>query len=281
MAAGADGGARVRLEARGRRAQARAADLAQRFGLTFDPRSPSRHGSEACAPFVLEVPDDTQAPLALTPPARSGLPALRVDFMRRSLRRRAHCRRVRSELLVRAARLGGGIEAVDATGGLGTDAWLLAAAGARVTVCEREPVIAALLADALGRAERDEEARWIAARIRLHAGAAQDVLQPGGVAEVVYLDPMYPPRRKSALGAGALRTLAALCASSREGAGLLEHALRGARERVVLKRPLKSPLPAAPVRPHRVLRGRSTRFDVWYVRDLPAHWSARAGGAPA
>ena len=41
---------------------------------------------------------------------------------------------------------------LDATGGLGEDAWLLAAWGCTVVICERHPVVAALLADALRRA---------------------------------------------------------------------------------------------------------------------------------
>ena len=57
------------------------------------------------------------------------------------------------EMLVKAARVKG-VEvprAVDATAGLGEDSLLLAAAGFTVTLCEADPVIAALLEDALAR----------------------------------------------------------------------------------------------------------------------------------
>ena len=70
---------------------------------------------------------------------------LRGDFMRLLPRLRSD--RVRSELLVKAARIKG-VEApvvVDATAGLGEDSLLLAAAGFHVDLYERDAVIAALL----------------------------------------------------------------------------------------------------------------------------------------
>lgn len=73
---------------------------------------------------------------------------LRGDFAHMMSRLRAD--RLGRELLVRAARVHGidAPVAVDATAGLGEDSLLLAAAGFSVTLIERDPVIAALLADA-------------------------------------------------------------------------------------------------------------------------------------
>lgn len=66
------------------------------------------------------------------------------------------------ELVVRAARIRGAagpLTAVDATAGMGEDSLLLAAAGFSVTLFERDPVICALLADALARAASDQIGR--------------------------------------------------------------------------------------------------------------------------
>ena len=113
--------------------------------------------------------------------------------------------RLSHELLVRAARVKGVDQprAIDATAGFGEDALLLAAAGFHVQLFEHDPVIAALLADGLARAAADPQLSPIVARMRLTSGdsvqalaarASMDVAKP----DVVYLDPMFPARQKSA-----------------------------------------------------------------------------------
>lgn len=190
---------------------------------------------------------------------------LSVDFEVGSTGFRAQ--RARSERLVRACAARPGSVIIDATGGLGTDAWLLASAGAEVHVLERHPVLAALLADGLRRA-RARQADT-AGRLHLYHDDSRTRLprwpQP---VSAIYLDPMYPPRRKRALGDGRLRLLAALFAEQgrEQGddvAGLLRAALAAASERVVLKRSRRESLPIGLPEPHYCLDGRSTRFDVW------------------
>ncbi|MBQ1841262.1 MAG: class I SAM-dependent methyltransferase, partial [Atopobiaceae bacterium] len=124
---------------------------------------------------------------------------LRGDFARLLPRLRQD--RLHRELLVRAARVRGvdAPTAVDATAGLGEDALLLAAAGFTVTLCERDPVIAALLADTLLRARDDERLSKVAARMRLVEGDARETLASLDEApDVVFLDPMFPERRRRA-----------------------------------------------------------------------------------
>jgi 16S rRNA (guanine1516-N2)-methyltransferase len=152
---------------------------------------------------------------------------------------------------------------VDGTGGLGTDAWLLAAAGATVVLVEQHPVLRALIADGLERArtgapEVVERLTMVGGDVREHLTA----LAPDGL----YLDPMYPARRKRALGDGRLRRLAALLeADGLRGdaaAELVAAGLAAGIPRVVLKRPVKERVDA-PRPPSHHLEGRSTRFDVW------------------
>jgi len=90
---------------------------------------------------------------------------------------------------------------VDATAGLGRDAFVLATLGCQVTLIERSPVAAALLYDALERASVDVDTMEIAARMTLvHADAITWLNQQQGEhqPDVVYVDPMFPDTGKSA-----------------------------------------------------------------------------------
>ena len=133
--------------------------------------------------------------LALT----DGTLELRGDFTR--LLPRLRPANLSHELLVRAARVKGVAEpfVVDATAGLGEDSLLLAAAGFRVTLCERDAVIASLLADTLERAQGTPELQDIAQRMKLVTGDATQVLAAlDQRPDVVFLDPMFPQKRKRA-----------------------------------------------------------------------------------
>lgn len=180
-------------------------------------------------------------------------------------RRRQH---VGSELLVKAAggKRASGRSVIDATAGLGADALLLATAGFEVTMIERSPVIAALLMNALSRAadSEDAELRRTVSLMRLHVGDAAEWLDSHR-SDVVCLDPMFPPRRKSAQVRKEMFLLGKLLAAEDQGETLLEPALRAAGNRVVVKRPRLAPCLAG-VKPDWQLSGRSTRFDVYSAR---------------
>ncbi len=156
---------------------------------------------------------------------------------------------------------------LDATAGLGRDAFILATLGCRVTLVERSLLVAALLRDGLARALADGTTRAIAERMQLHGGDAATIMDRVAEHErpdVIYLDPMYPHRSKSALVKKEMRVVRALVGEDVDAPQLLEAALRVARKRVVVKRP--RPAPALPgIAPSHALLGSTTRFDV-YVR---------------
>ena len=82
--------------------------------------------------------------------------------------------------------------------------------------------------------------------------------------DVIYLDPMYPERRKKALGCQQLRTLRSWVGDDPDAAQLLELALRCVRRRVVVKRPrLAESLSGAKADIR--FSGRSIRYDVYLV----------------
>ena len=169
------------------------------------------------------------------------------------------------ELLVKAARVKG-VErprAVDATAGLGEDSLLLAAAGFEVTLCEADPVIAALLEDALARAAAHEVLGPVVARMHLSAG--DSVAHLAALREspdVVYLDPMFPGRTKSAKVKKKFQLIHGLeCQTDpMDEEALLRAALAARPRKVVIKRPVKGPYLAG-AKPSHSIAGKAVRYD--------------------
>ena len=203
-----------------------------------------------------------------------GAMVLRGDFARMLPRLRPD--RLAGELLVRAARVKGADTpaALDATAGLGEDALLLAAAGFLVTLCECDPVVAALLADALERAAADARLAPVVARMRLVEGDSLRVLASlSEPPDVVYLDPMFPERQKSAAVKKKFQLLHRLERPCADEEGLLRAAVAACPRKVVVKRPVKGPFLAG-VKPSHSLAGKAVRYDC----ILPASMGAGRQG---
>lgn len=157
-------------------------------------------------------------------------------------------------------------DVLDATAGLGGDAGTLAAAGRQVTLVERNPVLAAVLEDALRR-WRDGGV-VAAARMRLVVADARAYLAAAR-ADVVFLDPMYPEPVGGgrARKAEAPRLLRLLAGDDGDQAELLSLARRASRHRVVVKRPRHAPsLAGRP--PNGALSGRTVRYDLYAPEEV-------------
>ena len=187
---------------------------------------------------------------------------LRGDFTRMLPRLRQG--RLQQELLVRAARVRG-VEAptaVDCTAGLGEDSLLLAAAGFRVTLFERDRTIAALLADAMARAAAEPQLADAVGRMTLVGGDSISGLAELDFApDVVYLDPMFPARTKSAAVKKKFQLLHHLEQPCEEEEALVSAALAACPRKVVIKRPAKGPQLAG-VKPSYSIAGKAVRYDV-------------------
>lgn len=211
----------------------------------------------------------TRTPEGLT--LTDGTMELRADFARMLPRLKQG--RLQQELLVKAARAKGAEHpwAIDATAGFGEDSLLLAAAGFAVDLYEQDCVIAALLQDALDRAADDPTLADAVARMRLHAGEdsiaglhqAAASIEQGELAapDVVYLDPMFPERTKSAAVKKKFQLLHHLEQPCADEEALVEAALAVHPRKVVIKRPVKGPLLAG-VKPSYQLAGKAVRYDV-------------------
>ena len=141
--------------------------------------------------------------------------------------------------------------------------FLLAALGYQVTAIERHPVLAALLEDALARVEVGSAVgKALGDRLNAIGGEAPLLLVELPPADVIYLDPMFPPKRsKSALARKEMRMVRDLVGEDHDASRLLQVALGCARNRVVVKRPQHAkPLRANPDFAH---AGKLVRYDVY------------------
>jgi 16S rRNA (guanine1516-N2)-methyltransferase len=180
-----------------------------------------------------------------------------------------------NEMLLRAVgfKEGRTMTVLDATGGLGRDAFILASRGCTVQLAERHPVIGALLADGLRRALLHPETREAAAGITLRIADSRQLLaaiaREGQQVEVVYLDPMFPQRSKSAKVKKELQMLQMLADREEDAGELLAAALLAAGSRVVVKRPRSAPSLPGPA-PSHSHSGSTTRFDVYLLNRRAA-----------
>lgn len=171
---------------------------------------------------------------------------------------------LQSELLVKAVKIkgfDGRLEVMDCTAGLGEDSLLLAAAGFYVKLYERDKIIAALLRDSMERAAADLELSSIIARMELHEAdslTAMENLQE--TPDVIYLDPMFPSRQKSALVKKKFQVLHLLEQPCEEGNRFLEAALACKPRKLVIKRPLKGEY-LGDRKPDYSISGKTIRYD--------------------
>lgn len=237
--------------------RAAAGELARSLGL------PVAGDAEDFA-FILRL---TPLHLELLCPGHPSLPgAVRVDFVRGPAGYRR--RHGGGETLIRALghKTSQRTVVMDATGGWGDDALVMAVHGCEVLLVERHPVVAALLRDGLRRAAGHPDTKDIAAAIHLTAGDSLQAMHrfrtSGRAVDVVYLDPMFPVRRKTAKVRKKLQMLQLLVGPEDGGELLLPAALQTAQKRVVVKRPLSAPFLGG-LRPTHSYRGRTIRFDVY------------------
>ena len=193
-----------------------------------------------------------------------------VDFLAPSLNYRIKCGGGNKQLIAKAVGIKSGVRptVLDTTAGLGTDAIMLASLGCSVVMLERSPIIGALLQDGLERFEKIAQVKNI--KMELYILQAQNYLseiihkkikRP----DVIYLDPMYPKRKKAALGKKTMRVLHELVGADDDAAEVLVLALQCANKRAVVKRPNYA-ADLGLIKPDlKFSAGGSCRYDVYFV----------------
>lgn len=197
----------------------------------------------------------------------SGTDKLICDFTGGAVAHRFRFGGGRGQALPKAVGMKGGKTpmVVDATAGLGRDAFLLASLGAEVTLIERSPDMHRLLEEGLARArEAGGDVAEVINRMTLLYGDARDLL-PTLSPEMVLVDPMHPPRKKTTLVKNEMRLIREIVGTDEDSIELMKVALATASRRVVLKLPLRADPMEGICRASHQIAGKSTRYDVFMV----------------
>ncbi|MCF6298989.1 MAG: class I SAM-dependent methyltransferase [Thiomicrorhabdus sp.] len=219
--------------------------------------------------------------LALFPP-ESG--AVFIDFIQGKKAHRRQFGGGKGQPLVRAM---GKIKnrlphIIDATAGMGGDSFVLASLGFEVLMLERSRAVSALLEDALQRGKKsaevdDPNAELLATLNRLQvihansAGFLQNKNDQKPTIEVVYMDPMYPEKKKKAATKKEMKALQILVGPDKDSATLLQAALQTAHYRVVVKRPKGASiitLDNPKLIPSTHISSPNTRYDIYSIKAL-------------
>lgn len=162
---------------------------------------------------------------------------------------------------------------LDATAGLAGDAFVLATLGCPMTLIERSPIIFTLIENAVERASLNEKFSPIISQgFNLINQDAVDYMsnqlegsddQP----DVIYIDPMYPERKKSALVKKDMQILQRLHDEDEKTSELLETALQYAKKRVVVKRPSHAESLSSR-KPNTCIKSKKTRYDIYTIEKM-------------
>lgn len=162
---------------------------------------------------------------------------------------------------------------LDTTAGLAGDAFVLATLGCPVTLIERSPVIFSLIEDAVERASLSDRFQlFLKQGFHIINADANDYIveQLASSAEapdVIYIDPMYPDRKKSALVKKDMQILQRLHGKDDNTSELLDNALKFAKKRVVVKRPIYAETINNKV-PNTCIKSKKTRYDIYTIEKM-------------
>lgn len=164
---------------------------------------------------------------------------------------------LKNELISKALGAGRlGLKVLDLSAGLGIDAVFLAQLGYQVTAIERNPLIYLCL----------QRARQLAPDLNVEFvfADAKTYLQQAAHFDVVYFDPMFPEKTKSALPRQEMVFFKALVGADEDAAELLQQVLKLKNiKRVVVKRPIKAKALAEKVAG--AVDGKLIRYDIYGV----------------
>jgi 16S rRNA (guanine1516-N2)-methyltransferase len=157
---------------------------------------------------------------------------------------------------------------LDATAGMGKDAFVLASLGCKVTLVERQIPVYMMLLDGFRRAQASVDLPWFDERMSLIHDSADQALtlalsgKNAHAYDVVYLDPMFPHREKSAAVKKDMAIFQQFVGTDDDADELLPLAYELAQKRVVVKRPDYAPF-LNEQKPSTQIKTKKNRFDVY------------------
>jgi 16S rRNA (guanine1516-N2)-methyltransferase len=197
---------------------------------------------------------------------------LSVDFIEGSLGHRKKHGGGRGQTIAKAIGLKQGKpvpSVLDATAGLAKDSYVFACLGCPVVMLERSPIVAELVKDGIARASLCDEFDDILKQgFKLyvndalsHINSISDEDKP----DVIYLDPMYPDKKKSASVKKNMQLLQKLLGHDLDTDDVLNAALKKAGKRVVVKRPKGAPILNGSSKPTLAYESKGTRYDTYII----------------
>ena len=201
--------------------------------------------------------------------------AVNIDFIYGKTAHRRQFGGGKNQPLVRA--MGSECQTIlDATAGMGNDGFVLANMGFQVTLCERNPFVQALLKDALDRAQQASdlptELKSAIEHMSLITKDSADFLNQDchpGQFDCIYMDPMYPEKKKKAATNKEMTLLQTLAGPDLDSEQLLDAAINIAKQRVIVKRPKNAPVIASKHwLPSTEISSPKTRYDIYVLKAL-------------
>ena len=157
---------------------------------------------------------------------------------------------------------------LDLTAGLARDAYVLATLGCQMTLIEQSPILCMLINDGINRAllaeDKNHSVSNFTQLINTNSQHYLEHLNHDSLPDVIYIDPMYPERKKSALVKKDMQILHKLIGSNKDEENLLIAALDKTKHRVVIKRPIHA-RPVAGITPSMNISSKKTRYDVYVI----------------
>ncbi|MGD2055137.1 MAG: class I SAM-dependent methyltransferase [Gammaproteobacteria bacterium] len=197
--------------------------------------------------------------------------AIHVDFAHGTLAHRQQFGGGRGQAIARAIglRKDKTPDVLDITAGLARDAYILAVLGCKVTLVEQSPVLYSLIEDGIKRGLVESASAGVLKNFisLVNADAVQYMknMDSDSCPDVIYIDPMYPEKKKSALVKKDMQILQRLLGKDEQADQLLKTALRHSGKRVVVKRPIHAE-PVGDIKPDTSISSKKTRYDIYLVR---------------
>lgn len=230
------------------------------FSIGFDSPALEQDAQLLASRMMLNIDNTVLPRLQLTQDKlvllTSGFSPLFADFNRSTIKKRHDAGKKQG--LIRACKPSKEVRILDATAGWGRDASILASFGADVLMLERNPIMAALLEDALQRVSPNH-----ALKLSLKGMDAMlylDALKPEDYPDIIYIDPMHPARQKSALVKKDMQVMQQLIGPDEDAQALIKCAISKTRQRVVVKWPQRL---QALLQPNTCIEGKTVRFDIY------------------
>ncbi len=184
-----------------------------------------------------------------------------VDFLSGEIQHRVQHPTKESILSACGVKKGKTPSILDLTGGWGRDGYILANAGCKVLLLERDPIVHLLLEDGISRLKQQRSINIASMNIE-----AKDYLSRfmgDDAPDIIYYDPMRAQGKKAPKNKKEMEVLRSMVGVNNDLEQIVAMALKSAKERVVVKS-ANSKLDLS-IKPELTLKGVNTKFDVFFT----------------